>query len=160
MLVPFCICPLHVTAASDLNLSLAALQLLLYSKPLDGSPWVSVPCRRVKFGAFYEYLEQEHGAAFDRVASGHYARLERGPAAVSAAAVPAAPHAVEGGVEQQQQQHGREPQDVRLALTPDAVKDQTYFLAHLSQSQLAHTLFPLGHLTKPQVGRWGSCWLL
>lgn len=39
----------------------------------------------------------------------------------------------------------------RLALTPDAVKDQTYFLASLSQAQLARTLFPLGPLTKPQV---------
>ncbi|KAL4513361.1 hypothetical protein Ndes2437B_g00573 [Nannochloris sp. 'desiccata'] len=39
----------------------------------------------------------------------------------------------------------------RLALTPDAIKDQTYFLAHLSPSQLANTLFPLGNLTKPQV---------
>lgn len=39
----------------------------------------------------------------------------------------------------------------RLALTPDAVKDQTYFLAHLSPAQLARTMFPLGALTKPQV---------
>ncbi len=37
---------------------------------------------------------------------------------------------------------------VRLALTPDAIKDQTYFLAHLSQEQLARTMFPLGTLTK------------
>ncbi len=33
-------------------------------------------------------------------------------------------------------------------MTPDAVKDQTYFLAHLSQQQLARTIFPLGRLTK------------
>ena len=33
-------------------------------------------------------------------------------------------------------------------MTPDAVKDQTYFLAHLSQQQLARTIFPLGTLTK------------
>ncbi|KAI7843379.1 hypothetical protein COHA_002977 [Chlorella ohadii] len=113
---------------------------------------------RVKFGAFYEYLEQEHGAAFDRVASGHYARLERSPTPGPAEAAAAAEAAGERGPQpaplaqqQQQQQHGGEQQDVRLALTPDAVKDQTYFLAHLSQRQLARTLFPLGHLTKPQV---------
>jgi tRNA-specific 2-thiouridylase len=75
----------------------------------------------VKFGAFYEYLQEGgHGAAFDRIASGHYARVLR-----------------DGDGSQ-----------VRLALTPDAIKDQTYFLAHLSQPQLARTMFPLGPLTK------------
>jgi tRNA (5-methylaminomethyl-2-thiouridylate)-methyltransferase len=74
---------------------------------------------RVKFGAFLEHLESEKeaGNKWDRVASGHYARMDRG----------------------------------RLALTPDAVKDQTYFLAHLAPSQLERTLFPLGALTKTQV---------
>src|ERR1700694_2066249 len=33
----------------------------------------------------------------------------------------------------------------------DLAKDQTYFLFGLSQEQLAHTLSPLGHLTKPEV---------
>jgi tRNA-specific 2-thiouridylase len=33
----------------------------------------------------------------------------------------------------------------------DLAKDQTYFLFGLTQPQLAHTLFPLGHLTKPEV---------
>ena len=33
----------------------------------------------------------------------------------------------------------------------DAAKDQSYFLAGLSQHQLKHTLFPLGELTKEQV---------
>ncbi|MGC2398335.1 MAG: tRNA 2-thiouridine(34) synthase MnmA [Acidobacteriaceae bacterium] len=33
----------------------------------------------------------------------------------------------------------------------DASKDQTYFLFGLTQEQLAHTLFPLGGLTKPEV---------
>lgn len=60
---------------------------------------------------------------FDRIASGHYARLVRGLTGDSAS-------------------------QVRLALTPDAIKDQTYFLAHLSQEQLARTMFPLGTLTK------------
>jgi tRNA-specific 2-thiouridylase len=33
----------------------------------------------------------------------------------------------------------------------DLAKDQTYFLFGLTQEQLAHTVFPLGHLTKPEV---------
>jgi tRNA-specific 2-thiouridylase len=33
----------------------------------------------------------------------------------------------------------------------DTAKDQTYFLFGLTQEQLAHTLFPLGRLTKPEV---------
>lgn len=34
---------------------------------------------RVKFGAFYDYLDRMYGTTFDRVASGHYARVERLP---------------------------------------------------------------------------------
>jgi tRNA-specific 2-thiouridylase len=33
----------------------------------------------------------------------------------------------------------------------DLAKDQTYFLFGLTQEQLAHTVFPLGHMTKPEV---------
>jgi tRNA-specific 2-thiouridylase len=33
----------------------------------------------------------------------------------------------------------------------DLAKDQTYFLFGLTQEQLAHTLFPLGRFTKPEV---------
>ena len=32
-----------------------------------------------------------------------------------------------------------------------SAKDQTYFLFGLTQEQLARTLFPLGHMTKPEV---------
>lgn len=38
-----------------------------------------------------------------------------------------------------------------LSISPDAIKDQTYFLANLSQEQLSRALFPIGHLTKVQV---------
>lgn len=40
---------------------------------------------------------------------------------------------------------------VQLCMTPDALKDQTYFLSHLSQGQLARLAFPLGPLTKREV---------
>jgi tRNA methyl transferase len=60
---------------------------------------------RVKFGAFLEHLETVHAGCFDRVASGHYAGIMRDPETGAAT----------------------------LRMTADAVKDQTYFLAHLSQ---------------------------
>jgi tRNA-specific 2-thiouridylase len=60
---------------------------------------------------------------FDRIATGHYAQV-----------------AERNGV-------------VRLKRSPDPVKDQTYFLSHLSQEQLARALFPVGHLAKSEVRR-------
>lgn len=77
---------------------------------------------RVKFGAFMEHLNSTYPGRFDRIATGHYAAVSHN----------------EGGVAQ-------------LSCTRDAVKDQTYFLAHLSQVQLARCMFPLGPLTKPAV---------
>jgi tRNA U34 2-thiouridine synthase MnmA/TrmU len=100
---------------------------------------------RVKFGAFVEYLEQQHPGAFDRVASGHYARVARsdsgavsssGGSSNGGAGAAAAPPL---------------PPPPRLLMAPDAVKDQTYFLAALSPAQLARCMFPLGAFTKPQV---------
>jgi tRNA-specific 2-thiouridylase len=38
----------------------------------------------------------------------------------------------------------------------DKNKDQSYFLCQLSQQQLAKALFPVGHLTKPEVRRIAS----
>lgn len=59
---------------------------------------------------------------FDKVATGHYARVI----------------------------HNEDGTAV-LCQTPDAIKDQTYFLAHLSQDQLKQVLFPLGEYTKAEV---------
>lgn len=38
-----------------------------------------------------------------------------------------------------------------LHRAPDEIKDQTYFLAHLSQKQLSRALFPIGEFTKQEV---------
>ena len=39
----------------------------------------------------------------------------------------------------------------QLLAGKDTNKDQSYFLCQLSQEQLSKTLFPIGHLTKPEV---------
>lgn len=44
----------------------------------------------------------------------------------------------------------------RLRKAADPAKDQSYFLFHHTQATLARTLFPLAHLTKPEVRRLGA----
>jgi tRNA-5-taurinomethyluridine 2-sulfurtransferase len=61
------------------------------------------------------------GSEYERIASGHYAQIVRN-----------------NGIEE-------------LQIAPDPIKDQTYFLSHLSPQQLSRLEFPIGHLTKPQV---------
>ena len=91
---------------------------------------------RVKFGAFADWLEANRGGEFHRVASGHYAAVDRVPGILAD---------VHGDVEGV----GRHP--CRLVMSGDARKDQTYFLAHLSQRQLAALTFPIGGLPKTQI---------
>ena len=69
------------------------------------------------------FLEKAMKLGYEYVVTGHYARIRKDP------------------------DSGR----FLLCKAPDAAKDQSYFLAGLSQYQLAHTLFPLGELTKEQV---------
>jgi len=40
-----------------------------------------------------------------------------------------------------------------LKKSPDPIKDQTYFLAYLTQQQLARALFPIGKYTKKEIRR-------
>ena len=63
------------------------------------------------------------GDGFEKIATGHYAVLER--------------------------IHS----DYYLKRAKDPVKDQTYFLSHLNQKQLARLIFPLGGLEKKEVRR-------
>lgn len=78
--------------------------------------------QHVKFGAFLDAIDAHgEGSCFEKVATGHYAQVTT----------------IDGVA--------------HLCTSPDPVKDQTYFLAYLSQRQVARALFPIGHLTKAQL---------
>ncbi len=47
--------------------------------------------------------------------------------------------------------HYAQANNAKLLMAADANKDQTYFLYRITQAALQKTLFPIGHLTKPQV---------
>jgi tRNA-specific 2-thiouridylase len=82
------------------------------------TPSPDVMCNRlIKFGAFIDRV----GERFDRVASGHHARV-----------------AERDGV-------------FHLLRGADRKKDQAYFLCQLKQEQLGRCLFPIGDLTKTEV---------
>ena len=83
-----------------------------------------IPCVACNSRFKFSYL-MERAAVFgaDRVATGHYARVDTDP------------------------KTGRR----RLHRAADRNKDQTYFLFELSQEQLAGVEFPLGGLSKPEV---------
>ena len=87
------------------------------------TPNPDVLCNReIKFDAF---LEAAKAYKPDYVATGHYCRKETSN---------------KGGTEIHHLLAGDDPN-----------KDQSYFLCQLAQEQLARTLFPIGHLQKPEV---------
>ena len=88
------------------------------------TPNPDVLCNReVKFDVF---LETALSLGADKVATGHYARLDS--------------FTNENGEEMYQLLAGK-----------DNNKDQSYFLCQLNQKQLSKALFPIGELTKPEV---------
>ena len=72
---------------------------------------------------FDQLLKTARSIGAERIATGHYAVNEY--------------------------DHGRKRWVLKRPV--DRAKDQTYFLFGLTQEQLAHTLFPLGRMTKPEV---------
>lgn len=97
---------------------------------------------RIKFGMFYEHV----GRHFSRVATGHYAqvRLDGGEPGGQIDTLAGL------GVHLPALSDSTGPRAV-LSMSPDPVKDQTYFLCNLQQAQLQKALFPIGHLAKPSV---------
>ncbi|MCH5231814.1 MAG: tRNA 2-thiouridine(34) synthase MnmA, partial [Muribaculaceae bacterium] len=69
----------------------------------------------------FGFFEERWGKDFDKTATGHYASIKK------------------------------DETGYYLATAKDPVKDQTDFLAQLSQSQLSHLLFPIGELPKDEV---------
>lgn len=88
--------------------------------------------QKVKFGKFYDHIDP----SYEKVATGHYAQVQKDSglrtkdSAVSCV---------------------RCPVSYILKKSPDPIKDQTYFLAHLDQSQLSRAMFPIGKYTKAEV---------
>ena len=82
-----------------------------------------IPCAHCNSDLkFSTLLERARGLGAARVATGHYARTDRDT-------------------------DGR----WLLKRSIDREKDQSYFLFSLTQDQLAHAVFPVGRLTKPEV---------
>ena len=82
-----------------------------------------IPCIRCNSDLkFATLLDRARGLGAERVATGHYARVDRGPAGT-----------------------------LRLRRGLDGAKDQSYFLFSLTRSQLATALFPVGDWRKPDV---------
>ena len=98
------------------------------SEALQGrTPNPDIMCNNlIKFGVFYE----KFGHRFDRIATGHYARLL------------ATNHPNNISLSQRR---------IELRTSGDSIKDQTYFLSLLRQDQLAQALFPIGNLSKVEV---------
>ena len=107
-----------------------------YAQGLTPNP--DIMCNReIKFGVFRAWAE-EHG--FTAVATGHYAQRIEGRARPLGA-----PDRVDGGPS------GPALPSYELFEGADINKDQSYFLALLSQEQLRDARFPIGHLEKPAL---------
>ncbi|HKK47528.1 MAG TPA: tRNA 2-thiouridine(34) synthase MnmA, partial [Alkalispirochaeta sp.] len=125
-----------VCAAAGVPLEVVPLQDAYYQRVVSytldelragHTPSPDIFCnQRIKFGAFYDAI----GGSADRIVTGHYARVLR--SGVGA-------------------QDDATSDSVQLGVAPDPVKDQTYFLSHLSQEQLQRSEFPVGEMTKAQV---------
>ena len=85
-----------------------------------GTPNPCIDCNRtMKFDAMLRHAES---IGLEKIATGHYARIERSPS-------------------------GR----YLLRKSADLARDQSYVLYILTQEQLSRTEFPLGGMTKPEV---------
>jgi tRNA-specific 2-thiouridylase len=120
---------------------------------LEGrTPSPCVDCNTVvKFGALLGRARLQYDC--DAVATGHYARVSApDEAAVSApGAGDAGAAAVSAPGDRTAEAGAATPGHYNLLRGLDPAKDQSYFLYGLGQEELAHTRFPLGSMTKPQV---------
>lgn len=108
--------------------------------------------QKVKFGRFLERV----GTDFDWIVSGHYAWTSEKEELLPKITNDSSTEDLENSILELIESRLKENTHERCELThllksSDVVKDQTYFLCHLSQQQLAKCLFPLGPLKKNQA---------
>lgn len=115
------------------------------------TPNPDIACNReIKFGLFLDWAVKQ---GFDFVATGHYARAQRNFPLDSADEIFSCSQRSDRY--QMRRCAGKNlpcrRRAIRLLLSADKNKDQTYFLALLKKKQLERVLFPIGNLTKKQV---------
>ena len=113
------------------------------------TPNPDVLCNReVKFGAFWKKAK-EMGA--DCIATGHYVRAESS-VDIARKSTPSSRARDASDSRADALRDAFSPQcPLRFLEGKDKNKDQSYFLWTLNQDDLAHTLFPIGHLEKREV---------
>ena len=120
-----------------------------YARGLTPNP--DVMCNReIKFGVFRAWAKDN---GFAQVATGHYARRVAGPATTASGLEGAAPPAPSPAATERRPPRQTGPSYFQLLEGADKNKDQSYFLALLSQEQLRDALFPIGDLPKPELRR-------
>ncbi|MBI2415074.1 MAG: tRNA 2-thiouridine(34) synthase MnmA [Candidatus Kerfeldbacteria bacterium] len=82
---------------------------------------------------FLSFLDKMLNLGYDKIATGHYARITTVPATAVAT------------------RH-----NLMLQRGRDSNKDQSYFIYHLNQAQLKHIIFPIGGMLKAQVRQLAS----
>lgn len=110
---------------------------------LGRTPNPDVMCNReVKFGIFWQYAKA-HGADF--IATGHYAYVTKNSFREATGGGVSFLGTPKNGVKELRENL------FLLKQGQDSTKDQSYFLWTLTQEDLAHVLFPVGHLQKTEV---------
>ena len=132
------------------------VEVMLAEFKAGRTPNPDILCNQeIKFKLFYEralrdgadYIATGHyaqgGASTDYITTGHYAQND----------------VDQNGATKRKQNSPADTQNSpgvaypRLLTAVDANKDQTYFLYRMPAEALARTLFPIGHLKKPEVKR-------
>jgi tRNA-specific 2-thiouridylase len=117
-----------------------------YSQGLTPNP--DLACNRnIKFGALVHYAMMELDVKY--IATGHYARIQSGRKITTEEE--GGGEGGEGGNEGENHATTNSENTIELLRGVDERKDQSYFLATIHRQALHHTLFPIGHLLKPQV---------